>query len=280
MVIPNVYYSINLNLRYFLDIPCISVRSPIDNNRHDGKIYCPHCHVSNKSPANAIDKTGHHLINGCKRDTANGPSSNKSYAQSHATHDSLRHVLYNCCQHALAYASREEPPKTVNGPRNKRVDIETSISVNNVLKKFSIDVTIVSPFEGTQSGVLENPTDAGLLQPDKRAENAKAYKKNKYEALCTDSDFVPFVVNTTGKVHHDADLFLDKLADHAAARRHIPPSIIKNYYLKMLSVCLVKRVGHVISSKMSSFSSAIDVIEAFNSGNERADAIGNTSLDI
>ena len=81
-------------------------------------------------------------------------------------------------------------------------------------------------------------------------------------------------------MHHDADLFLDKLADHAAARRHIPPSIIKNYYLKMLSVCLVKRVGHVISSKMSNFSSAIDVIEAFNSGNERADAIGNTSLDI
>ena len=149
-----------------------------------------------------------------------------------------------------------------------------------MLKKFSIDVTIVSPFEGTQSGVLENPTDAGLLQPDKRAENAKAYKKNKYEALCTDSDFVPFVVNSTGKVHHDADLFLDKLTDHAAARRHIPPSIIKSYYLKMLSVCLVKRVGHVISSKMSSFSSAIDVIEAFNSGNERADAIGNTSLDI
>ena len=79
----------------------------------------------------------------------------------------------------MAYASREEPPKTVNGPKNKRVDIETSISVNNVLKKFSIDVTIVSPFEGTQSGVLENPTDAGLLQPDKRAESAKAPKRIK-----------------------------------------------------------------------------------------------------
>ncbi len=85
---------------------------------------------------------------------------------------------------------------------------------------------------------------------------------------------------TTGKFHKSAIAFLKDLAQQAAERRHIGANVIYNYYVKILSVCLIKRIGYTISQKTTSWlSKNANVIEAFRLGNERALEIGGTEID-
>ena len=73
---------------------------------------------------------------------------------------------------------------------------------------------------------------------------------------------------------------MEKLAEHAAERRFVAPSVLKNYYMKLLSVALVKRIGYVIFTKVCGWqSNNLDPVEAFRFGNERANRIGSTELD-
>ena len=81
---------------------------------------------------------------------------------------------------------------------------------------------------------------------------------------------------STGKVHETAKNFLGQLAEQAAARRHINASVIKNYFLKQLSVCLVNRTGYVISAKCNGWqSNNLNLVEAYRFGNERANEMGS-----
>ncbi len=148
------------------------------------------------------------------------------------------------------------------------------------MQNFAIDLTIVSPFSGVQKGVL-SVSQAEVLNPNKRADDAAELKRGKFQALCTARrhEFVPFVIYTTGKLHKDADKFLGMLADYAAERRRIPAGTLLNYYRKLLAICLVNRLGFVISTKLSCFSSAVNVFEAFDVGNERSNEIGDTRFD-
>ena len=69
---------------------------------------------------------------------------------------------------------------------------------------------------------------------------------------------------TTGKLHSIAVKFLELVAEQAADRRHVPPGIIKNYYMKLLSVCLVKRIGFIISTKVNGWqSNNHDLVEVY-----------------
>ena len=86
---------------------------------------------------------------------------------------------------------------------------------------------------------------------------------------------------TTGKVHATAKGFLTNLAKHASTRRQVDERILYNYYLKMLSVQLVKRIGYVITSKANALTSKqpSNLHESFRQGNERAYVIGDASAD-
>ena len=82
---------------------------------------------------------------------------------------------------------------------------------------------------------------------------------------------------TTGKLHSTAYDFLKKLATFAGERRKIPPSVLLRYYLKILSVNLVKRLSFTIRLKADACSSGnIRIREAIRDGNERALRIGGT----
>ena len=51
------------------------------------------------------------------------------------------------------------------------------------------------------------------------------------------------------KIHATAKRFLINLAEHAADRRQISANVLYNYDLKMLSMCLVKRIGYMITTE-------------------------------
>jgi hypothetical protein len=192
-------------------------------------------------------------------------------------------MLQNCCKHAFAPCI-EEPSKTFVGENvsNLRPDLIANISVKSTPEvNYAVDLTIVSPFSGVQRGVLQQPSNEEVLLPDKKANEAAEKKNKKYVKVCSDHGFtfVPFVMYTTGKLHQDAVKFLGLLAEQAAAKRHIASSIIQNYYVKLLSVCLVKRIGYVISTKVNGLSTTTDLVEAFRFGNERCNEIGDSSLD-
>lgn len=88
-----------------------------------------------------------------------------------------------------------------------------------------------------------------LQNPDHKADDRAEIKYKKYSEQYNDLQgmtFVPFVIYTTGKIHKKAQRFLEKRAEHAAERRFIAPSVLKNYYTKLLSVALIKRIGYVI----------------------------------
>ncbi len=92
--------------------------------------------------------------------------------------------------------------------------------------------------------------------------------------------FHPFVIYTTGKLHSQAVQVLNKIARKAADRRHIDQNTLVNYYMKLLSVCLVNRIGYVISTKVSGWqSNNLNLVSAYCLDNERANEIGNTRLD-
>jgi len=278
LCIPNEYYSINLNVRYFMDIlPSIS---SCVNIRGAKCIYCSRHRKEN----NEVDRTGHHFINGCSKDCDDFLQTSKPGAHFHATHNHVRHVLYNCCKHSLS-PCREEPKDIFIGvdASRKRPDVITSLSVKSVpYVDYAIDVTIVSPFIGVQSGKLQNPAGANVIEPDKRANAACKKKNDTYLELCNAKKvkFVPFVMYTTGKLHSGAVKFLELVAEQAADRRHVPPGIIKNYYMKLLSVCLVKRIGFIISTKVNGWqSNNHDLVEVYRFGNERVIEVGDPKFD-
>lgn len=134
---------------------------------------------------------------------------------------------------------------------------------------------------GVQSGKLEVSNEA-LQNPDSVADKKAKLKCGKYADKCRLSSmtFIPFVVYTTGKFHQSATAFLQDLAEVAADRRHISAKVIYNYYLKVMSVCLVNRIGYIISAKTSGWmSNNTNLVEAYREGNSRALAIGDTEID-
>ncbi len=193
-------------------------------------------------------------------------------------------TLYGCCKHAFAPCSEEPRDLYIGvGDDRKRPDVAVSISVKSTpFVNHVLDLTVVSPFLGVGKGELEVPSDARVLEPDKRANDAAEAKNKKYSEISANAGlkFVPFVMYTTGKLHKDAENILELLAEQASERRHIPAGIIKNYYMKLLSVCLVNRIGYAISIKVSGWqSNNLDLAEAYRFGNERAEEIGDTRFD-
>ncbi len=198
----------------------------------------------------------------------------------------MRTVLANCCKHAYAYCV-EEPTDLIlvdNNQHRKRPDIVTSLNVNNVSTDFALDLTIVSPFVGVRSGNLEI-SGSSRTNSDFEANEAAKRKTEKYGAICENSlkmKFLPFVMYTTGTIHSTAKQFLNNLAKQGAERRQISERILYNFYLKMLSCCLVKRIGYIITTKANAVIShdcGNNLIQTFRQGQERALDIGSLSAD-
>ena len=264
--ISNSDFSIGFCFRYLLDIPLI----------REDREHCPFCRKQGFN----IDKKGHHFVSGCSRDVVAANGANLK-AQRHATHDHVRHALFSCCKHAMTYAMEEPANMFIDADNRTRPDLKVAFSKNMVTTTFALDLTIVSPFEGTGKGDLKvsNPDHPHLC--DVRAVKAAADKTRKYKLPCQQRhiEFVPFVMYTTGKLHDEGYKFLERMAAYAEERRKVPKAILMRYYLKILSVCLIRRIGYTIASRATaSFSRNYNVREAYRQGNELAVEVGGSRV--
>ncbi len=254
-------YSIGLCFRYMLDIPVIRDRE-----------LCPYCRKRDVY----IDRKGHHFATGCARDVE-GSNGATIKAQRHANHDFLRHSLYNICRHSMSYSVEEPRHLFIDADNRTRPDLLVAFNKNLVTTNYALDLTIICPFDGAGKGNLRTTTDDCNARADKAARD----KSTKYQQMCQQRQmkFVPFVVYSTGKVHKDGVRFLEGLAAQAEEKRRIPKHILYKYYLKILSVCLVRRLGHTISCRATgSFSRNYRVREAYRVGNELAIAVGGSRV--
>ena len=146
---------------------------------------------------------------------------------------------------------------------------------------FALDVTLVCPFDGSQKGDLKVPTSdqQEVEQCDKQANQKAKAKRDKYGQVCKDRniEFVPFVFYTTGKLHQEAVKFLRLLATHAAEHRKLSEGTLFRYYLKMLSISLVQRIGYTIQTKAVACTTRnFRIREVLRNGNEQALMVGGS----
>lgn len=127
---------------------------------------------------------------------------------------------------------------------------------------------MASAFDGVQNGDLRlgftvnDHTKITNAQINNNA-NARVQEKIvKYGDACTrlnkgtrDVTLVPFVYNTTGKIHPLGMGFLKKVAEHAVeARGGVgDSSVFLNYYLKLFSVSLMKHIARTVNAKAKHF---------------------------
>ena len=208
-----------------------------------------------------MDPFGHHYISGCTKDIRSGNGFGQG-AQNHAIHDQLRYVLYRATKHANT-RSIQEPVQLLYVPKAKhqlRPDLHVTFTPDNTtdIRDYAVDLTVVCPFYGSKKSVLSTGfkvsyDKATLKQINSRAINAKKTKIAKYAPTCASRTkkikFVPFVVNNTGQIHSEGIAFLRKLAIHAAETRYADENVFFNYYLKKMSVGLMKLVANTIHAK-------------------------------
>ena len=155
--------------------------------------------------------------------------------------------------------SLQEPTKLLhddNATSQLRPDLKvTFITDHQISTTFAVDVSLVSPFEGSYIGIPKvNFNGAGKIPTgfeNKLAEVRVKEKNNKYKKACTDRGyaFVPFVVNSTGKIHPKGVSFLKKLANHGAEARGLPAATLLRYYIKLINVALIKQIAWAVNLK-------------------------------
>jgi hypothetical protein len=242
----NTEFCVALCLRYHKKIPFIDVK---DRD-------CPCC-----KKKGCIDLHGHHFISGCLKDV---PSKFRQGKQIHSAHDQLRYALYRLAKHANTRCI-QEPVNWLFAPETNNVlkpDLQVSLapSTENIeVQHFAIDLSFVCPFQGSQSGnisiVANKITDHERIpkaQIDLAATNRFKAKVKKYGKAAENAKvkFVPFIVNTTGKIHDDGVKFLETLAQHAAqTRNEVDHGPFLSYYMKVMSVEIMKLMANLMYSK-------------------------------
>jgi hypothetical protein len=183
----------------------------------------------------------------------------------------------------MSFAMEEPGNLFIDADNNTRPDLKVAFPKNMVTTTYALDLTIVSPFEGTGKGELKVTNPQRPDDCDARSIKAAADKTRKYKVPCQQRNmvFVPFVMYTTGKLHVEGYKFLEKLAAYAEERRKVPKDILMRYYLKVLSVCLVKRIGYTITSRATaSFSRNYNIRDTFRQGNAMAVEVGGSRVRV
>ncbi len=153
------------------------------------------------------------------------------------------------------------------------VPIPDDTATRNVV----VDLSLVCPFIGCESGKLKTGVSDSIThdqffhsnEPKKykndpkyynqRGQQRKVSKNSRYKTAMDyvngngqkKVQFVPFIINTTGMIHSDGYNLLVRLAKHAALSRHVADGHKEflNYYLKIMSITLMKLVARTMFAK-------------------------------
>lgn len=205
------------------------------------------CKTRGENSFNRIDETGHHFISGCSK-------------------TGLRNELHNVMERELAYNFRycglsvitEELDcfKTTDSNSNKRPDL----SIDNAqevdsgedrTRRLILDFSLTGPLPGSRGGVLKDPPSAGVQ--DIAADKAFAKKNTTYYDIADQNNlsFLPFIMETTGRMHPRAVTLLRSCAKLAEESLKIPKATLYGYMIKNISCVLQKRIAQVIIRRIT-----------------------------
>ena len=182
-----------------------------------------------------IDSLGHHLATHCGKDGFR----NK-------THDSVVLVLKEMLNRASLVTRREELGcfREADPNSNERPDL----SVLNFpeMRKLVIDVQVTCPVPGDKS-----LTKAQAATPSRAANAAYQRKKSKYADLCdaNNLEFLPFIIESTGRLHGEADKFFKKVVSIMSDNSAVHQSVLSAYWQSRLSMCLQSQISQAIVTR-------------------------------
>jgi len=146
--------------------------------------------------------------------------------------------------------------KTTDPNSNKRPDL----SIDNAqeldsgedrTRRLILDFSLTGPLPGSRSGVLKNPPSAGVQ--DRAADKAFAKKNSDYYDLADQNNlsFLPFIMETTGRIHPRAVTLLRSCAKSIEESRKIPKAILYGWIIKNISCVLQKRIAQLIIRRIT-----------------------------
>ena len=161
-----------------------------------------------------------------------------------ATHDAVKQEIAAFCRSNGLHV-RVEPTNMfrINDPTdNRRPDIEIRGLQTNLL----VDVTVVSPFESSLT--LSQSKVQG-----RAAAKAVIVKKNKYETSVTSIgyQFIPFAFENRGLWSKELKDFFNLVIKHGSQNNSIKPAILKSYWMRRISLTLLKYSARSVISRLS-----------------------------
>ena len=161
-----------------------------------------------------------------------------------ATHDAVKQEIVAFCRSNGLYA-RAEPNNMfrIQDPDdNKRPDIEVRGLPTNLL----LDVTVVSPLY----------SDLSIPQSKiqgRAAARTVIVKNNKYQAAATSAgySFIPIAFENRGLWSKETKDFFNLVIKHGSQQNYIKPAILKCYWMRRISLTLLKFSARSILKKQS-----------------------------
>jgi hypothetical protein len=145
--------------------------------------------------------------------------------------------------------------KAIDPENNKRPDI--SICNANALgfdhNKLVLDISVTSPFNGTENGILQPMSIKNATTYQRAAKKRFDEKQKKYLEIShqNNKDFLPIIFETSGNLENEGYLLLKSVAKVGSDLRKIKPEIFLNYFFKVISSSFQKSIAQQINNRIS-----------------------------
>jgi hypothetical protein len=190
---------------------------------------------------NRIDPLCHHLVSGCRREGTR-----------HNIHDMVKETLISLWKYCGYIVKREEKNcfKGTDPDNNLRPDISI-LNPSNGEDQQILDVAIVGPIPGSQKGIL-SITPADSNRPGIAAARREQQKITKYNqcALENNLQFIPFVLESSGRIGEIGMKHLQEVAKYGAEQRQCAYSQMLYYLKKRISCALHKTIANNINKRL------------------------------
>jgi hypothetical protein len=195
---------------------------------------------------NVMDVYGYHFAHGCSMSGC-----------FNLAHEELKYCFRNILVDAGIHTTVEERGifnDGISDSTRQCPDLFVSLpqSTTTFTKSF-VDVSVISKFTIGQNGIGGVYPKGGVDKDAAVRIRAKA-KLKKYHVRCAERNIqcVPFVFDTTGHMHSDSKKFLKTVAKTASVNKNnrISADVLYNYYMKVLTICLMKSLGNSVHKAM------------------------------
>ena len=193
------------------------------------------------SKTNRIDPHYQHIISGCPKEGTRI-----------ALHDQIKDTIASIYKYCGLITKREERHcfQAIDPENDQRPDISILNPPNGENQQI-LDIAIVGPLPGSQKGIL-SITASQSRQPGIYAERRDQQKITKYHNCSQDNNlqFIPFVIESSGRFGTAAFQHLQQVAKYGAEQRGCAQSQMLYYLRKRISCALHKSIANHINKRL------------------------------